>query len=50
LLERHELIGHEITDILEAANTKTTDTVIDLRDAPTQPSGATDVAEHASFR
>jgi len=50
LLERHELIGHEITDILEAANNKTADTVIDLRDAPSQASGATDVAEHASFR
>jgi ATP-dependent Zn protease len=53
LLERHELIGHEITDVLEAAASaqpNTPDTVIDLRDAPSQPSGATDVAEAAPTR
>ncbi len=35
LLERHELVGHEITDVLEAASTRR---VIDLTDAPASPS------------
>jgi cell division protease FtsH len=31
LVERHELIGHEITDVLEAARAAGPDDVIDLR-------------------
>jgi ATP-dependent Zn protease len=35
LLERHELIGHEITDVLESAANRARPTVIDLRDGQT---------------
>jgi cell division protease FtsH len=35
LIERDELIGHEITDVLEAAQAQAEGRVIDLRDAPT---------------
>ena len=60
LLERHELIGHEITDVLEkaaAAGPATSvspfavPTVIDLRDeVPGSTSGATGVVEPSSRR
>jgi hypothetical protein len=34
LLERDELIGHEITDVLENARAAAAGQVIDLRDVP----------------
>ena len=39
LLERHELIGHEITDVLEAAAAAGEPKVIDLRDHADSPVG-----------
>ena len=40
LVERHELIGREITDILEAASAARRETVIDVRAGAARPEGA----------
>jgi hypothetical protein len=39
LLERHELIGHEITDVLEAAQAASGGWVVDVRQVRGEPAG-----------